>query len=543
MVLDDGLKMSTSLSDINAAANGDAQQAAEFPEQTIEVVSVTEEDLPTVETPNILIVSPLDSFVTEPNGHPERELPEESPPTAPSPSMPITKVQPFLNEDDLRKTVWERVWENRLELILCVIIVVVVIVALGIGLGGQSVVSLWSVCGQSLVSLWSVCVGLSCSGKFKCGASSKCIQASLQCDGKEQCENGEDELSCVRLSGRSSVVQVQKAGLWMTVCYDDWTSWMGESACRQLGYNSYVASSSSGVNSIEPELQYNLVSLDGLSGGVFKLHNMSVTFKSQCTSGKVATLKCLDCGQRPQFRSSPSSRIVGGNSSKAGQFPWQVSLQNKGEHLCGGSIITSQWVLTAAHCVYGFAIPAEWGVYVGITELPGFGSQALEVERIVYHARYRGRLDYDIALIKLRNPLPFNGLVQPICLPNHGELYEAGTLCWISGWGATENGGESSVMLRSAMVPLISTKDCTQKDVYPGMITAGMVCAGYLEGGVDSCQGDSGGPLACEDSSLWKLVGATSWGVGCADQNRPGVYTRITESLSWVRQEMAVSAL
>ncbi|KAJ0005767.1 hypothetical protein NQD34_015661, partial [Periophthalmus magnuspinnatus] len=380
-------------------------------------------------------------------------------------------------------------------------------------------------------------VGLSCAGKFRYGATTKCIHTSLQCDGKEQCENGEDELSCVRLSGRSSVVQVQRAGLWMTVCFDDWTIWLGESACRQLGYNSYVASSSSAVNSIEPELQYILVSLDSSHGGVVKLHNMTIIGKSQCASGKVATLKCLECGLRPQY----STRIVGGNMSRAGQFPWQVSLQYKGEHICGGSIITSKWVLTAAHCVYGFSNPVEWGVYVGITELPGYGTQALEVERIIYHARYRGKLNYDIALMKLRQPLAFNGSVEPICLPNHGEVYVEGTMCWISGWGATEDEGESSVVLRSALVPLISTKVCTQPDVYPGLISPGMICAGYLEGGVDSCQGDSGGPLACpSDSSLWKLVGATSWGMGCAKPNRPGVYTRITQSLSWIRQEMEV---
>lgn len=225
--------------------------------------------------------------------------------------------------------------------------------------------------------------------------------------------------------------------------------------------------------------------------------------------------------------------------SKPGQFPWQVSLHMKGEHMCGGSVVTSQWILTAAHCVYGFADPVNWRVYAGITDLPGHGAQPQNVQRIMYHARYRPRkLDYDIALMKLSTPLVFNGLVEPICLPNHDEQFQDGTMCWISGWGATEDGGEVSLVLRSAMVPLISTKVCTQPDVYPGLISQWMICAGYLEGGIDSCQGDSGGPLACQDSSVWKLVGATSWGNGCADRNRPGVYTRITQSLSWIRQEM-----
>ncbi|XP_078795140.1 transmembrane protease serine 3-like, partial [Oryzias latipes] len=98
--------------------------------------------------------------------------------------------------------------------------------------------------------------------------------------------------------------------------------------------------------------------------------------------------------------------------------------------------------------------------------------------------------------------------------------------------------GESSVVLRAAVVPLISTRTCNQPEVYAGHISSWMICAGYLEGGVDSCQGDSGGPLACHDPSAWKLVGATSWGEGCAARNRPGVYTRVTTALSWIRKQM-----
>uniref|UniRef100_A0A8B9RG69 Peptidase S1 domain-containing protein n=1 Tax=Astyanax mexicanus TaxID=7994 RepID=A0A8B9RG69_ASTMX len=100
--------------------------------------------------------------------------------------------------------------------------------------------------------------------------------------------------------------------------------------------------------------------------------------------------------------------------------------------------------------------------------------------------------------------------------------------------------GEASVSLHSARVPLISAKACSQPEVYQGYISPGMICAGYLEGGTDSCQGDSGGPLACEDSSVWKLVGATSWGQGCAERNKPGVYTRITQALTWIHQQMEV---
>uniref|UniRef100_A0A8C9ESV2 Transmembrane serine protease 3 n=1 Tax=Pavo cristatus TaxID=9049 RepID=A0A8C9ESV2_PAVCR len=89
-------------------------------------------------------------------------------------------------------------------------------------------------------------------------------------------------------------------------------------------------------------------------------------------------------------------------------------------------------------------------------------------------------------------------------------------------------------------VPLISNRICNHRDVYGGIITSSMLCAGFLKGGVDTCQGDSGGPLACEDMSIWKLVGTTSFGVGCAEANKPGVYSRTTSFLGWIHELLRV---
>ncbi|XP_045062269.1 transmembrane protease serine 3-like [Coregonus clupeaformis] len=91
--------------------------------------------------------------------------------------------------------------------------------------------------------------------------------------------------------------------------------------------------------------------------------------------------------------------------------------------------------------------------------------------------------------------------------------------------------------MHSAQVPVLSSRDCSGP-VYQGAISPWIVCAGYLEGGKDSCQGDSGGPLACEDSSVWKLAGATSWGYGCAERNKPAAYTLIPHALTWIHQQM-----
>uniref|UniRef100_A0A8C5I2N2 Transmembrane serine protease 3a n=1 Tax=Gouania willdenowi TaxID=441366 RepID=A0A8C5I2N2_GOUWI len=379
---------------------------------------------------------------------------------------------------------------------------------------------------------------LRCVGKVRCGSSSQCIISSAQCDGVVHCDNGEDELGCVRLSGRSSVLQVQRSSEWRTVCSEDWNNWLGVSACKQLGYSGYVESYFVSLSSVEKDLQTNFVSINYSQNQIIKLQSRTVNVAVVVV--RLVTFDLCDCvssecGSRPQY----SRRIVGGNVSKEGQFPWQASLHFRNEHLCGGSIITSQWIITAAHCVYG----PKLLLFLLKSNQPGHSAQSLAVKTIIYHARYRPRtLDYDIALMKLSNPLTFNGIsITPICLPNHGEVFEEGTMCWISGWGATEEDGETSLLLRSAMVPLISTRTCNQAEIYRGLISSWMICAGFLEGGVDSCQGDSGGPLACEDTSVWKLVGTTSWGRGCALRNKPGVYTRITRSLNWIHQQMEVS--
>ncbi|XP_016419390.1 transmembrane protease serine 3 [Sinocyclocheilus rhinocerous] len=424
-------------------ADGQGTTDQIYPEK-IEVVSVTEDDIPSVDTPTLLNASPLDSSSASPapddsTVKPTKDPLTETPSAQPSLSMPVTKVQPFVT---------------------------------------------------------------------------------------------------VRLSGKSSVLQVLIEGVWRTVCAENWDSELSLSACKQLGYLRYVESKALPLSSVEQDFQSNLVSISMNNTNVqqaIKIHNMTSFSKTQCSLGMITTLKCIACGSRPKF----IARIVGGNLSVEGQFPWQVSLHFQNEHLCGGSIISSRWILTAAHCVYGFAFPVLWNAYVGLTDQPVNAVQSLAVEKIIYHSRYRPKgLDHDIALMKLVQPLNFNGFVEPICLPNFGEVFEDGKMCWISGWGATDDGGEGSVSLHSASVPLISTKACSQPEVYQGYISPGMICAGYLEGGTDSCQGDSGGPLACEDSFTWKLVGATSWGQGCAEKNKPGVYTRITQSLTWIRLQM-----
>ncbi|KAK1802830.1 hypothetical protein P4O66_021368 [Electrophorus voltai] len=135
--------------------------------------------------------------------------------------------------------------------------------------------------------------------------------------------------------------------------------------------------------------------------------------------------------------------------------------------------------------------------------------------------------------LPLFTPCP-SGQVQPVCLPNYGQDFRPGSVCWVSGWGATQSGGEVSSSLQSATVPLLSARQCARHG-----LSSWSVCAGYLKGGSDTCQGDSGSPLACEDS-VWKLVGVASWSQGCGRRNNPGIYTSIIQALPWIQQNMEV---
>ncbi|KAI4578763.1 hypothetical protein MJT46_000131 [Ovis ammon polii x Ovis aries] len=338
-----------------------------------------------------------------------------------------------------------------------------------------------------------------CSGKYKCRSSFKCIELTARCDGVSDCRDGEDEYRCVRVSGQNAVLQVFTAATWRTVCAEDWKSHHATVACAQLGFPSYVSSDTLRVDLLEEQFREDFVSINHLlpDDKVTALHH-SVYVRPPSSTGYMGT------------------RLIWVVSSKAGQ-----------ESMKTDCIVTSLY------------LPKSWTIQVGLVSLLDSPAPSHLVEKIIYHSKYKPkRLGNDIALMKLAGPVTFNEMTQPVCLPNSEENFPDGKLCWTSGWGATEDGGDASPVLNHAAVPLISNKVCNHRDVYGGIISPSMLCAGYLKGGVDSCQGDSGGPLVCQERRVWKLVGATSFGIGCAEVNKPGVYTRITSFLDWIHEQM-----
>lgn len=230
-----------------------------------------------------------------------------------------------------------------------------------------------------------------------------------------------------------------------------------------------------------------------------------------------------------------SQKIVGGVEAGTGEFPFIVSLQ-RGSHFCGGSLIASDWVLTAAHCVRG---NSAVNVVIGLHDQKNkANADTIASKRIIVHPQYnQSTMVWDFALIQLSRPTSF----QPIAL-NQGEINveQAGLTTVTAGWGVTREGSWSLPdLLQKVEVPLVTRATCNA--AYSNKITESMVCAGFEAGGKDACQGDSGGPLIVETASRDRyLVGVVSWGHGCARPNKYGVYSNVQEAVSWIHSTLSL---
>lgn len=374
---------------------------------------------------------------------------------------------------------------------------------------------------------------------FFCKRSFKFIPIEQACDGKNDCSGGEDEVTClssfrvnttfpVRLTSRKYVLQVYSAGAgWRSVCSDDWTQQHTQTACKQLGYTNKPRSTWVPVNTLSFMKNGPFTAVK--PGSASTLWHQATIDRSVCRSGSVVSLSCSDCGM-----TGSQDRIVGGTDAFIEDWPWQVSLQQNGQHTCGGSLVSPHWIVTAAHCFTGSKKELSgWKVVSGKTYLGTVGGSS--VDRIILHGDYdSARNDYDIAMMRLSSPISIGEARKPVCLPPKSFDLAADSIMAVTGWGYLEENGKVSPSLQKASIPLIPRAKCTSPTVYGPAVTNRMICAGYMEGKVDACQGDSGGPLVYFTSSQWHLVGVVSWGVGCARERRPGVYSNVEELLDWI---------
>lgn len=159
------------------------------------------------------------------------------------------------------------------------------------------------------------------------------------------------------------------------------------------------------------------------------------------------------------------------------------------------------------------------------------------VASIKQHPKFQRNGFYnDIGLIELKSEVDYDDLISPVCLPTEHDLKRdmSGYMATVLGWGTLSYGGQGSKLLQQVSMPIWTNKDCDER--YLQHIGKSFVCAGFLTGGKDACQGDSGGPLMVGDKSgRWTLHGVVSFGKTCAQAGYPGVYTRVTEYLDWIR--------
>ncbi|XP_019400406.1 PREDICTED: transmembrane protease serine 6 [Crocodylus porosus] len=354
-----------------------------------------------------------------------------------------------------------------------------------------------------------------CPREFLCSVNGLCVPA---CDGIKDCPNGLDERNCV-CSAKFQCQEDSTCIQFTRVCdgHLDCVNGSDEEQCHEdvpCGSFTYQCADGSCVKKPNPECD------------------------SVADCKDLSDEKNCDCGLQTSL-----NRIVGGVNTLEGEWPWQASLQIRGRHICGGTLIADRWVVSAAHCFHDerLASPSIWTVYLGkyFQNTSSYNEVSFKVSRLLLHPYYEeDSHDYDVALLQLDHPVISSPFIRPICLPARTHLFEPGLRCWITGWGALKEGGHISNILQKVDVQLIQQDICSE--TYHYKISPRMLCAGYHKGEKDACQGDSGGPLVCkEPSERWFLAGLVSWGLGCARPNYYGVYTRMTQVLGWMRQTMS----
>jgi len=265
---------------------------------------------------------------------------------------------------------------------------------------------------------------------------------------------------------------------------------------------------------------------------------------SSAAGGATTTAAGCKCGKKR------TSRIVGGSETEINEYPWMAVIATTAEsQFCGGSLIGTQWVITATHCMFkdqDQTIPqtaADIVVVLGEHDLfdqneSKLPRKVVKVSQIIKHESYdKITSNNDIALLKLAEEVDLN-TYTPVCLPNTADngKYD-GKNAWVYGWGTTSYGGVSAQKLLEVEVPVVSNSVC-QAAMTQYQITDAMLCAGG-QANKDGCQGDSGGPLTVDDNGKHILIGDVSFGNKCGLEGQYGVYGDVAYFRTWIDTNVA----
>ncbi|KAH8327917.1 hypothetical protein KR067_001739 [Drosophila pandora] len=249
-------------------------------------------------------------------------------------------------------------------------------------------------------------------------------------------------------------------------------------------------------------------------------------------------------------------KITGAVNQEAefGEFPWMLAiLREEGQlnlYECGGALIAPDVVLTAAHCVHNkqpstiVVRAGEWDTQTKSEVVP---HEDRYVKEIVYHEQFnKGALYNDVAVLLLESPFTLQSNIQPVCLPNVGDIFDF-ERCYATGWGKNKFGkdGEYQVILKKVDLPVVPNQRCEAnlRETRLGrhfILDKSFICAGG-EKDKDTCKGDGGSPLVCPikgQANRYKSAGIVAWGIGCGEVNIPGVYANVAQLRPWIDSKL-----
>lgn len=239
------------------------------------------------------------------------------------------------------------------------------------------------------------------------------------------------------------------------------------------------------------------------------------------------------------YGASPQGRVVGGTDAAVNSAPFAVSFQVTGIHYCGGSIIGSNWVVTAAHCLSSKSQVMSSTLVAGSILVAGTASttQTRAIDYYVVNDLYLGGTSpYDIGLVYTSTAFTWTSAVAPISLPASGTTPTGSAILY--GWGSisTSSVAEYPQTLQVATVPIITLDSCESALGSQGAnVHSTNLCTGPLSGGVGICSSDSGGPLIQTIDSQNVLIGIVSWGkIPCGQANSPSVFVQVSSQISWI---------